>query len=57
MLKKILSLTIISLMFLTFVACESEGPAEKAGETVDQAIEETGDAIEEAGDAVEKATD
>ena len=31
-------------------ACEDEGPVEKAGEQVDEAIEETGDAMEEAGD-------
>jgi len=31
-------------------ACEDEGPAEKAGEQVDEAIEETGDTMEEAAD-------
>lgn len=42
-------------------ACENEGPAEKAGERVDEAIEETGDtmeeAAEEAGDELEEAAD
>ena len=42
-------------------ACEDKGPAEKAGERVDEAIEETGDtmeeAAEEAGDELEEAAD
>jgi hypothetical protein len=31
-------------------ACEDKGPAEKAGEQIDETVEETGDAIEEATD-------
>jgi hypothetical protein len=31
-------------------ACEEKGPAEKAGEQIDETVEETGDAIEEATD-------
>ena len=42
-------------------ACESEGPAEKAGERIDEAVESTGEKLEEAGDTarekVEEATD
>lgn len=57
MFKKVLSIMIVSLSLLTFVACESEGPAERAGEKVDEAIEDTGDALEEAGEEVEEATD
>lgn len=41
--------------------CDDEGPAEKAGKKVDQAVEQTGDAVQEgmdkAGDTVENATD
>jgi len=39
------------------VSCEKEGPAEKAGKKVDQAVEKMGDQLEKAGDKVEKATD
>lgn len=35
----------------------SEGPAESAGEEIDQATEEAGDKMEEAGEEVEEATD
>lgn len=39
------------------VACEEEGPAEEAGEALDQAVEEAGDKLEEAGDELERKTD
>lgn len=32
------------------VGCEDEGPAEEAGEEVDEAVEEAGDQLEEATD-------
>lgn len=31
-------------------ACDQEGPAEQAGERVDEAVEGAGDAVERAGD-------
>lgn len=37
--------------------CEREGPAERAGEKVDDAVEDAGDAAEDAGDKVEDALD
>ncbi len=38
-------------------ACEEKGSAEKAGEKIDEMVEDAGDKIEEAGDNVEEATD
>ena len=39
------------LLTLGLAACEEEqGPAEEAGEEIDQAVEEAGDSIEEATD-------
>jgi hypothetical protein len=38
-------------------SCEKEGPAEKAGKKVDNAMEKVGDQLEKAGDKVEQATD
>jgi len=32
------------------VGCDTQGPAEKAGEKIDQSVEEVKDAAEEAGD-------
>lgn len=46
---------------LGLAACEREGPAERAGENIDEAAEDAGeavdDAMEEAEDEVEDATD
>lgn len=42
----LLSLFVGSSAFL--VSCEEKGPLEKAGEDMDDAIEETGDAVEDA---------
>ena len=36
---------------------EEKGPMEKAGESIDEAVDETGDALEEAGDEVEEAVE
>lgn len=44
--KKLLSLTVIVLFGLTPIACEQKGPAEKAGEKIDEAAEKVGEAIE-----------
>lgn len=35
-------------MLLLLGACEQEGPMERAGEQIDQTVEEAGDEIEEA---------
>ncbi|WP_417550540.1 hypothetical protein [Methylophaga sp.] len=50
LLCKILLMTfaLSSVGFIT--ACENQGPAEEAGEEIDESIEESGDAIEEATD-------
>ncbi|WP_197054402.1 hypothetical protein [Nitrosococcus oceani] len=37
--------------------CEQEGPAERAGENIDQTMEDAGDRMEDAGDRMEDATD
>ena len=62
-----LALVLIPLA-LTVAGCDDEGPAEKAGKTVDHAAdsageavgnaaEKAGDAAEDAGDAVKKHTE
>jgi ElaB/YqjD/DUF883 family membrane-anchored ribosome-binding protein len=55
------------LLALGIASCEQEGPMEKSGENLDQAVEqaqdqaekaveETGDKLEQAGDRAEKTT-
>lgn len=56
-------LSVLSILFaLILVGCDApKGPAEKAGERIDESIEDTKDAIddavEDAGDKIEDATD
>ncbi|HET8808516.1 MAG TPA: hypothetical protein VFM76_09060 [Methylophaga sp.] len=38
-------------------ACDEQGPAEEAGEQLDESIEESADALEEAGDEIEESTE
>lgn len=49
---------VLSLMALAMVltACDSDGPAERAGENIDNAVESAGDKMEEAGDKIKDAT-
>ncbi|MDO8825104.1 hypothetical protein [Methylophaga sp.] len=48
LLSKILLMTfaLSSVGFIT--ACDDKGPAEEAGEAIDEAVEDAGDAIEDA---------
>lgn len=48
--RSTLLLSVAALCGFLLVSCEEEGPAEQAGEKIDETIEK-------AGDAVEKATD
>ena len=50
-----LSETIVAALFagilmITQTGCDQQGPAEKAGEEIDDKVEQTGDAIEDATD-------
>jgi len=37
--------------------CQDQGPAEEAGEAIDDTMEDAGDAMDEAGDDIEDAVD
>ncbi|MBZ9787498.1 hypothetical protein LB456_08510 [Psychroflexus sp. CAK57W] len=53
--KSILSITMAALLGLGVVSCrEEKSEAEKAGEAVEEKMEETGDAMEEAGEEMEE---
>ena len=53
--------TLLALVFaglaLGAIACEHEGPAERAGKQVDQAVDKGADAVKDAGDKVKDAVD
>ena len=56
MLKKLIFLGFV-IVALGMSACEKEGPAEKTGEKIDEAVEEAGDKLEKAGDKIEEKTE
>lgn len=51
---KLLSLLLTGLLV---VACEQDGPAERAGEAIDDAADELSDSGRDFGDAIEDAGD
>jgi tetrahydromethanopterin S-methyltransferase subunit B len=61
--KLLLAGLLIGLMTVPLVACEKKGPAEKAGEQLDQTVEDTKDALnpqgpaEEAGEQFDQAVE
>ncbi|RBP52779.1 hypothetical protein [Arenicella xantha] len=55
-LKKLL-LTSLFASLVALAGCEEKGPMEKAGESIDNAVDDAGDAINDAGDEVEDAAD
>lgn len=55
--KTLMMSLLAAMMTLGLAACEEEGPAEQAGEEVDEAMEEAGDSVEEMGDTIEEAAD
>ena len=58
MFKKMLIIVFLIPFVFGFIGCESKGPAEKAGEKIDETVEKAGDKAEEAAEAVkDKAED
>jgi hypothetical protein len=57
LLKNLMLGTTVTLL-LALTGCDSnDGPAEKAGAKLDNAVDEAGDKIESAGDTIEKKLD
>ncbi|MGH7788072.1 MAG: hypothetical protein ACRERC_14465 [Candidatus Binatia bacterium] len=51
-------LAMATTLVLGTAGCEeNKGPAERAGEKIDDAVDRAGDAVEDAGDKLEDATD
>lgn len=54
-----LTMRIVLVALLTFAggACREEGPAERAGEAIDEAIEDAGDKVDEVVDEAKEKVD
>ena len=53
MMRRAPALALILFAAIFAYACAEKGPAEKAGEKIDDAVSETADAVEEAGEDIE----
>lgn len=51
--KRILLLVYFAGSLFGFIGCEQQGPAERAGERVDESVEKAGEKVEEAGEKVQ----
>ncbi len=49
-------IAVVTIAAMLLWACEQDGPAEQAGEKIDNAVENAGEAIENAGDKIESST-
>jgi len=60
-LKKIILVFFSCMIIVSFAACKKEGPAERAGQKIDETVEKAGEktkeAFEKAGDKIEEAGD
>lgn len=54
--KKI-ALLVVAMLFGALVACTDQGPAERAGEEIDEAAESAQRDLEEAGEEIDDAVD
>jgi hypothetical protein len=52
---KLLSTFFAGLVVIGLVGCKQEGPAERAGKTIDEAVEKTGEQIEKAGEKIKES--
>jgi len=52
--REILSIILAGLLVTGLSACESEGPAEKAGKAIDDAASDVAESTEEAKEAIEE---
>lgn len=53
---KLLLVTSTFLILTTLSGCEKDGPAERAGESIDEKFEQAGDALEDTADKIEEKT-
>jgi hypothetical protein len=53
--KKLLFTLWVGVVVIGLVGCKQEGPAERAGKTIDEAVEKTGEQIEKAAEKIKES--
>lgn len=56
-LRRCAVLTAGALLSVFLIGCEQEGPAERAGESIDETVDDVRDRIDEAGDSIDDMAD
>lgn len=55
--KLLVSLLATAFLVAGLAACEKKGPAETAGEKIDQATEKAGEKMEDVGNSIQKSAE
>lgn len=57
LMKKLALALLMAAMMGGLAACDNQGPAEEAGESIDESMESAGESIEEMGENIEEAAE
>lgn len=57
LMKKLALALLMAMMMGGLVACDNQGPAEEAGENIDESMEDAGDSLEEMGESIEESAE
>jgi len=55
--KTITTVSIAAVFLVLLAGCEQDGPAEQAGERLDEAVESAGEEVEDAADELRESTE
>ncbi|AVI61572.1 hypothetical protein [Halomonas sp. GFAJ-1] len=55
--KNLVMALLMAMMLGGLAACDNQGPAEEAGESIDESMESAGESIEEMGENIEEAAE
>ena len=57
LLKKLTLALMMAMMLGGLAACDNDGPAEEAGEDIDEGMEDAGEGIEDMGESIEDSAE
>jgi hypothetical protein len=57
LMKKLAVALLMAMMMGGLAACDNQGPAEEAGENIDESMEDAGESLEEMGENIEESAE